>query len=271
MDGQGPQVLRGLYAGFARDLMMTCGQGAYVYVQYVVLWEPVCVCICNVQYMMQDAWLDGLGPQTRRVLRESCREARVAVRHGFHLLPFAPEAETLSVQQQQGTSAGTWSGWGSCLWDMRRRDEGLGDACDAPGGCGEGLCHACNTCAAPEGSDKAPGHGRGTCDACDVAEGCAARDIEGFLGRCAGWVVRVWGCLDRQLQVWRARVSDALLVVDPDVVFGMADDIPGADWFMLHVAGLFSPPFREQRVPEVEYRARALDRVLAERLHLCMA
>jgi hypothetical protein len=221
--------------------------------------------------MMQDAWLDGLGPQTRRVLQESCQEARVAARHGFHLLPFAPEAETLSVEQQRGRGAGTWSGWGSCMHDTTRHGKGLSDACDtcnAPGGCRKGLCHARDTCDVPEGCNEGPDHARDTCDA---SEGCAARDTEGFLGQWAGWVVRVWGCLDRQLQVWRARVSDALPIVDPEVVFGMADDIPGADWLMLRVVGLFSPPFREQRVPDVEYSARALDILLAERLHLCMA
>jgi hypothetical protein len=205
---------------------------------------------------MQEAWLDGLRPQTRRVLRESCREARVAARHGFHLVPFAPEAETQSVEQQRGRSAGTWSGWDSCLRDTRRRDEGLR--------------HARDTCGAPEGCDRALGHARDTCDACNRTEGCPEWESNGLLRQWVGWVVRVWGCLDRQLQVWRARVSDALPVVDPEVVFGMADDIPGADWLMLRIVGLFSPPFREQRVPEVEYRARALDGLLAERLHLCM-
>jgi hypothetical protein len=185
---------------------------------------------------MQQAWLDGLGPQTRRVQRESCREARVAVRHGFHLVPFAPEAETLSVEQQRGRSAGTWSGWGSRLRDRRRHDEGLRNARD--------------TCGAPEGCDSTLGD---ICDACDRTEGCPEWESKGFLGQWVGWVVRVWGCLDRQLQVWRAKASDALLVVDQEVVFGMADHIPGANWLMLLVAGLFSPPFREQRVTEVEY------------------
>jgi hypothetical protein len=202
--------------------------------------------------------LANLGPKTRLAVMEGCREIRAAAHQGFHILSGSAHAEAINAAQRSfAAAADKDTSLLACLGLARTQAESTDP--NEP------------TVTGRRGATTQ--HPRGQQEACaESAQG--ARDGASWLRERAHgvvrWVVAAQRCLVRQVDWARATAGRGLPKADSGVLFGMADDVPGADWLILQAMRLFHPEGTLSRAPQTDFRASQQTRLLAERIDACL-
>lgn len=235
-----------------------------------------------------------LGPRARATVVESCREIRAAARHGFQVLAYSEHAEAFNAEElRRSAEAEVPAGFSACLavaWRTARthfsrpptqgsnamgpqvrvtvEGQASTDRTSGTGRQSRGRESAGNGEPPPEGQFS------GDLGKYDGVPGPAPSVVQRMVGGLkAGrtWGIGAWRCLMEQTDGIRATVGRTLPRADPEVLLGMADDLPAADWLILQATRLFRPSRFETRVPQTKFLASSTDHALAERLEACLA